>query len=55
MDNLQIYLEFRIFFFFTFVGKKTWARQVDYFFIREKMVVWPDTTRFNLDIPIFQY
>ena len=47
--------------FFFFRGKKTWARQVDYFFIGEKMAVWWTllqtcySSRFNQDIPTFQY
>ena len=38
MGHLRIFPEFRIF-FFTSVEKKPWARQVDYFFVWEKLAV----------------
>ena len=48
-------------FFFYSRGKKTWARQVDYFFIGKKwrydatLLQTCHSSRFNPDIPIFQY
>ena len=37
--HLRIFPEFRIIFFYLRGKKKTWARQVDYFFVWEKLAV----------------
>ena len=62
MGDLRIYPEFRIFFFFTFVEKKNLSLASWLFFYRGKKWWYGSTllqtchsSRFNLDIPIFQY